>query len=204
MTHNLTADLFARAIIAAGVSTGELVGLRPNADAITILSVFPAAAALAAETDYSLARVCGVLHCTPEDVTREGLNGKGRNAAFRKARDAAREAIRHNLAIRPLRVIEVPEEPEARPDLTRAPVRFHRAPLPPASTARERIVEALGVGAMSMTGLATFLDVKELVVGQVMRNLEVEGRVISAPMPDGGRRYQHWQLVEVPEAEAAA
>lgn len=64
------------------------------------------------------------------------------------------------------------------------------------SSLRDRIAAALSICAGTTSGLATLLDVKELLVCQTLTAMEHEAIVRADPMPEAGRRAQTWRMAQ--------
>lgn len=66
-----------------------------------------------------------------------------------------------------------------------------------ASSLRDRIAHALSGYAGTTSGLASMLDVKELLICQTLTAMEHEGVVVGGPMPEAGRRAQLWTVAKM-------
>lgn len=109
----LTADLFARAIIASAVSMGELQSTRQRCADITVSSYLPASVAVAMEAKLPLTAVCRILGVTADAVA---FARRADLERFRRAQDAAREAVRYHLKVEAERQpVEAPAEPVSAP-----------------------------------------------------------------------------------------
>jgi len=122
----ITAELFARAIIASSVSLGEITPMQIRSKLITANAYLPAVVAVAVETKSSLSDACRIVRV---DASAVAIARGADNARFRAAQDAAREAIRYHLRVQaekaareaPVPVAAViqpepaPEPPAARP-----------------------------------------------------------------------------------------
>lgn len=133
----ITAELFARAIIASAVSIGEFSATRQRTRDLTPQSYLPAAVAVAQEAGLALSDTCRILGVSPETVAIARRNGGG---CFITAQWAAREAIRYHLkakaaeatrqAPKPALTLVQPEPSPAPPVARTAPVQTRRRAIP--------------------------------------------------------------------------
>lgn len=73
------------------------------------------------------------------------------------------------------------------------PLRIPEKPLE-TTPLRDRLMQALRHFPRTTCGLASELDVKELLVSQSLASMAHEGLVIALPIPPEGRRAQQWGL----------
>ena len=131
----ITAELFARAIIASAVSIGEFSATRQRTRDLTPQSYLPAAVAVAQEAGLAVSDTCRILGVSAETVAIARGNGGG---CFITAQWAAREAIRYHLKAKaaeatrqaPKPALVQPEPSPAPPVARTAPVQTRRRAIP--------------------------------------------------------------------------
>jgi hypothetical protein len=90
----ITAELFARAIIAASVSLGEINATQMRSKLITANAYLPASVAVALEVKQALTEVVRIVGV---DCDAVALARRADLPRFKAAQDAARDAIRYHL-----------------------------------------------------------------------------------------------------------
>jgi hypothetical protein len=134
----LTAELFARAIIAASISRGEIrvVQKGPAHLAISRQAMAPAAVAIASCAHIGLTDVCRILGM---DIMLVANARTADERAFMRAQAASMEAIRYHqkaVAIADRRPSEAPPTPEAAQEAVVTPFARPAAPKPPRAARR--------------------------------------------------------------------
>ena len=134
--------------------------------------------------------------------------------ALHKLRDGLSEA---DTALRTLRDLlgEVPPNPVKPQPFTETEKALHKIGVPvpryvndaipqrtetravlESSPLRDRILKTLRTSAATSSGLASLLDVKELVICQTLSAMEREATIKPDPVPEAGRRAQLWRIAE--------
>ena len=121
----ITAELFARAIIASSVSLGEITATRQRFALITANAYLPASVAVALEVKQALTEVVRIVGV---DCDAVALARRADLPRFRAAQDAAREAIRYHLKAKAQK--DARESPEPMAAVTQP----EPAPEPPAAS----------------------------------------------------------------------
>lgn len=214
----LTADLVARAIIAAARIFGDdpvqAMTARRNSMERRVLSA--AAGGLNRALKVRLERFDALLGVRPQTV-RAARTKKG--AVFAQAEQAAARAVAY-AGWRPdarISVVSPPAPPAVaavanavrvrHPEVaaappTLSPTRFHPAwsPPPKAMANADRpvsdlLLEVLARGPAHTMNLALMIDRKEMAVVQTLSALAAARKVVSEPLADGPRRFR-WKLVD--------
>lgn len=174
MSNPISADMFARAIIAAAVNLRVDPLEAAKADMRPVL--IAAAYGIMGATDVRPSLAARPLGLDPSAVTRAQ---KANKVTFWKAAEAAEHAVRHHLKTR--------REAAWRPE---------RQALAEGAPLSDRIVHTLEDGPISAISLASVLNVKELFVSQTLASLRQQGTIFSDPPPPQGARHSQWHLAE--------
>lgn len=83
----------------------------------------------------------------------------------------------------------------------REPTCTSKAEAAPVTVLRDRVIATLRDAPSMATSLAILCDAKELAVCETLKQLEIEGVVEPGPIPEQGRRYRSWSLVQRMAAE---
>lgn len=218
MEKDLTADMVARAVIAAARIYGD--------DPLEVLqaSTMKRRAVVAAASALEASGLVRFKELAPMLAIRSTTVHHARKAArprFLRAAGAATRAIEYS-RWRPDAAASVVAAPPAIPRATAveaaASVRDLHAEIarplraqsggmlsamvrptysppagpPPERSLGDRILDELADGPVSAAGLATRLDVKELPVSQTIRALAQAGHLVGGDIPFEGRRFQKW------------
>lgn len=189
MSATLTADLIARAVIAAA----EWSGTKPTtAKQILEAGRYPAAVALAVETHRGLSSICDMLGVLPDVVitAREALPER-----FRIGKERAQAAIKVQMVLARRAEAAAPAPAPRRPPVRVRPA-TPRAPFVASAerTLRERVLEQLHDAPSTAPSLAVLCDAKEMEVTGVLRCLEHEKLALPGAPPVGGARHRLWSI----------
>lgn len=206
MTAPLTADLFARAIIAACVSYGDhpIAAIQAAPGSNYRRAMAPALYGLHEATGISRLRLCRIAGVSSEGSRSARQRG---GDSFRKAQEAAREAVAYHVRGQELVAARVAAlEPAPKPAAVAAPQ--HRPPVffarDPALTqgvknadrpVTDLVLEALARGPLNTMSIAFQIDRKELSVSSALSQLAHEGLVSSSPVENSPRAVV-WGLAE--------
>lgn len=190
---SLTADLAARAVIAAAASMGE----DPIA-ALTGPTQKLRRVRMAAAAGLQVAGVCTLTAGAIALNVHVVSVSRARNAEasdFDRAEAAAAAAAGWALKAEAERAAEVAARvPAPAPPPVRHSDMAVRPPVTVEAPLRDRLTEVLRLGPQTPPSLAILCDAKELDVTRALSALEHEGRVVGLPVPEAGRRQQPWAL----------